>query len=170
MIQHYYLCTFHIHTEGNTKPDPHVRRLYIRAGNAYDAYQKAQALCKSGYFSSVTPGAKAVCRHKDVQPAYAEDARKDIEAHRMTLIERYGIEATHPGSEPEILSTFLGDEHHALVKLRSQAFDLANSGKCGAYPDDIESFNEQVEAEFSEGGLSWESENGTILKIITLRP
>ena len=54
------------------------------------------------------------------------------------------------------------------MELRSKAFDLANSGKYGTYPNDIESFNEQVEAEFSEDGLSWESENGTILKIITL--
>lgn len=168
MTQHYYLCTFQVYKEWNSKTKPHTRRHYIRAGNAYNAYQKAQALCKSGYFSSVTPGAKAVCRHKDVQPAYAEDARKDIEAHRMTLIEEYGIKATHPGGERTILSTFLGDGRHALVELRSKAFDLASSGKYGTYPDDIESFNEQVEAEFSEGGLSWKSENGTILKIITL--
>lgn len=51
-----------------------------------------------------------------------------------------------------------------LTKLRSRAFDMANSGKHGNYPDD-ETFNDVVEAGFNEDGTEWTAEDGTILTI-----
>lgn len=51
-----------------------------------------------------------------------------------------------------------------LVELRSQAFDMANSGKHGNYPLD-ESFNEAVEAGFNEDGTQWTALDGTTITI-----
>lgn len=52
------------------------------------------------------------------------------------------------------------DYGKALVCLRCEAFDTANSGKHGSYPLDIESFNNKVEEGFDETG-AWEAEDGT---------
>lgn len=43
---------------------------------------------------------------------------------------------------------------------------MANSGKYGFYPADIESFNEDVEEGFSDNGMSWEAKDGTIVEAI----
>lgn len=51
-----------------------------------------------------------------------------------------------------------------LVELRSQAFDMANSGKHGNYPVD-ESFNEAVEAGFNEDGTQWTALDGTTITV-----
>ena len=51
-----------------------------------------------------------------------------------------------------------------INEFRSEAFSLAASGKYGDYPYD-ETFNEAVEAGFSDDGTIWESENGTIIEL-----
>ena len=50
-----------------------------------------------------------------------------------------------------------------LTNLRSRAFDMANSGKHGDYPND-DSFNDEVDNGFSEDGSVWTAKDGTILK------
>lgn len=49
-----------------------------------------------------------------------------------------------------------------LTALRSEAFDLAASGKVGDYPYD-DNFNDVVEEGFSDDGMSWTAKDGTIL-------
>lgn len=49
-----------------------------------------------------------------------------------------------------------------LTELRSEAFDLAASGKVGDYPYD-DNFNDVVEEGFSDNGMSWTAKDGTIL-------
>lgn len=49
-----------------------------------------------------------------------------------------------------------------LTELRSKAFDLAASGKVGDYPYD-DNFNDVVEEGFSDNGMSWTAQDGTIL-------
>ena len=73
------------------------------------------------------------------------------------------VKRTGPESV-ETLRTGTGNTLTVLTELRSTVFDLANSGKYGTYPDDIESFNEDVEEGFSDTGMSWEAKNGVIVE------
>ena len=52
-----------------------------------------------------------------------------------------------------------------LTDLRSRAFDMANSGKHGEYPIDMEEFNTVVEEGFNDNGTTWTALDGTVLKI-----
>ena len=49
-----------------------------------------------------------------------------------------------------------------IVKFHSDCFDIANSGKHGHYPYDMEEFNREVEDGFSDGGLTWTAKDGTL--------
>ena len=51
-----------------------------------------------------------------------------------------------------------------LMDLRSKAFEMAASGRYGDYPYD-ETFNDEVEAGFSDDGMVWEAKDGTIIKV-----
>ena len=165
MIQHYYLCTFSIYKNGDKKKRPHIRRRYVKAGNAQDAYRKAQEICSSRYFSTTTPGALATCKHKDIEPVLSTKARSNIESHLVLLAEKYEIRVRYPDGKDETISTFFGETHTALVELRSHAYDHAASGKCGDYPESMSELYDSVEEGFSERGFRWESKNGTVLNV-----
>lgn len=77
-----------------------------------------------------------------------------------TIIER------NDSGPAETLCSGVGDTRTILTTLRSKVFDMANSGKYGVYPDDIESFNEDIEEGFSDNGMSWEAKDGTIVEAI----
>jgi len=52
-----------------------------------------------------------------------------------------------------------------LTEFRSKCFDMANSGKYGEYPLDLEAFNEEVEAGFGVSGETWYANDGTKVTI-----
>lgn len=52
-----------------------------------------------------------------------------------------------------------------ITELRERAFDMANSGKYGQYPLDTETFNDEVESGFSNGGAVWTALDGTTITI-----
>lgn len=78
----------------------------------------------------------------------------------------YTIIKRNNSGPTETLCSGVGDTRTVLTTLRSEVLDMANSGKYGVYPDDIDSFNENVEKGFSDNGLSWEAKDGTIVEAI----
>lgn len=53
---------------------------------------------------------------------------------------------------------------NTITDFRSEAFDIANSGRHGDYPYD-ETFNEAVEEGFSDNSLVWTARDGLVLSI-----
>ena len=80
----------------------------------------------------------------------------------------YRIVKEVPGQEPETCRSFAGTTLDALTTLRDEAFDRANSGHYGDYPLEMEAFNAKVEEGFSDNGMSWVSDNGIVLKVVTV--
>lgn len=52
-----------------------------------------------------------------------------------------------------------------ITDFRSKVYDMANSGKYGKYPLDLEEFNEAVEAGFNFDGSEWTAEDGTTISM-----
>lgn len=78
----------------------------------------------------------------------------------------YTINKRNDSGHTETLCSGVGDTRTVLATLRSKVFDMANSGKYGVYPADIESFNEDVEEGFSDNDMSWEAKDGTVVEAI----
>lgn len=55
-----------------------------------------------------------------------------------------------------------------IIKFRSICYDTANSGKHGEYSFDIEEFDKEVEAGFSDNGEEWTAKDGHVLKIMDI--
>ena len=94
------------------------------------------------------------------EPIYVSEKVYDDNILRWTIVK------TAPGHAPETCRSFQGTIGDALTRLREAAFDRANSGHYGEYPLDMEAFNAKVEEGFSDGGLEWESGNGTTLRLV----
>ena len=159
-----YLCRFSVFKDGNRNSRPYIRTRYIRAADKDDAYARAREICKTGLLT-VRSTDTVTCRQYDIETVHAKEASHVEVDCQERIIDRYAIM-----KDPEcVLQTFFGTTGDALRNLRSAAFDMANSGKYGIYPvDEINDFNDTVEEGFSDNGMSWESLNGTILKIKTI--
>lgn len=82
------------------------------------------------------------------------------------MINSYNITLYSPdGKQIDILSKIETDNNEhilpILTEIRSKAFDLANSGKVGDYPIDLESFNDTVEEGFDDTGMGWTAKDGS---------
>ncbi len=86
MIEHFYLCSFHIYKDGNKKSRPHIKPRYIKAGNADKAYRKAQLVCNSDKLTH-SGADTVVCRKKDVSPILIDIARREIACNPDLLID-----------------------------------------------------------------------------------
>lgn len=76
----------------------------------------------------------------------------------------YEIVKKTPDGKTEI-TNLTGTLYSALVELRSEAFDCANTNKHGKYPLNLEEFNSLVEKGFNDDGTGWEAEDGTVIFI-----
>ena len=85
-MKHYYHCTFSVYRLGDMKSRPHTVVRYVVAKNTQHAYQRAQEICATDRLCHTTTD-KVVCRHKDVRPLLADEARKDIKNDPSLLIE-----------------------------------------------------------------------------------
>ena len=92
-MNHYYLCDFHIYRDGNLKTRPRVKPRYIEAGNTQKAYEKAQLICHGPLISKYPD--RAVCRHKDIHLVLIDEARREIAANPILLVE---VEEDKPAS------------------------------------------------------------------------
>lgn len=77
MIEHFYLCSFHIYKDGNKKSRPRIKPRYIKAGNADKAYHKAQLVCNSDKLTH-SGADTVVCRKKDISQILIDNARREI--------------------------------------------------------------------------------------------
>ena len=85
-MKHYYECTFSVYRLSDMNRRPHKRVRYIVASNAAEAYSRAQRICATDKLC-YTALDKVVCRHTDIHPLLAEEARKDIKNNPSLLIE-----------------------------------------------------------------------------------
>lgn len=76
----------------------------------------------------------------------------------------YEIVKKTPNGKTEI-TNLTGDLYSALVELRSEAFNCANTNKHGKYPLNVEEFNSLVEKGFNDDGTGWKAEDGTVIFI-----
>lgn len=83
------------------------------------------------------------------------------------MSKEYQILQINPnGSKTKLECIKTDDILPVLTKVRSIAFDIANSGKHGSYPHDMENFNEAVETGFNCLGMTWTAEDGTRIEAI----
>ena len=71
---------------------------------------------------------------------------------------------TLPDDKVRKLEYVKGTLLDAICTLRSEAFNKANSGRCGSYPYD-KTFNQAVEEGFAPDGLSWTARCGLTLEL-----
>lgn len=81
----------------------------------------------------------------------------------------YRIIRTSPdGKKKTVGRIHSADILPALTGLRSEAFDLAASGRHGIYPFD-DTFNDAVESGFNPDGTVWRAKDDTVLSIVMKR-
>lgn len=85
VMMHYYACTFSVYRLGNRNSRPHTVVRYVSAKNAQDAYKRAQEICATRALREAFASDEVVCRHRDVRPLLADEARKDI-ANNPSLV------------------------------------------------------------------------------------
>ena len=133
----------------------------VMSGEYYDELKDDvhNALADDKDWSFVMSSTSAVVRwNKDLEYRWTiEPGKPKEQLYEIRRVNSDGTQAT-------LVTMLAADILAALTALRSAAFDLANGGHHGAYPDD-ESFNDAVEKGFNDAGLSWTAEDGTVLQI-----
>lgn len=71
--------------------------------------------------------------------------------------------------EPDGKETVIARSNGAIIAItafRSEAFDIAASGKHGDYSIETGKFNDEVEEGFNDDGSLWEAKDGTVVQIV----